>query len=166
MKVPYSCLFSPLTQVVFLASLLKEHVVSQLLTIPQRSRRGIGVRKKGSAVHQITLIISVNVSHWQNRISEATEELQSGHKAPITPLSLIFTLFCFCVNSTLLKIMIPKRGFCSDAIEDPSGVPQRTINWTVLKRAIFFLRVIIWRTFLHYKDPFCAMKRWMFFIKP
>jgi len=99
----YSCLFPPLTQVVFLASVLKEHFVSQLLTIPQRLRRGIELRKKGSAIHQVTLIISVNVSGSMRPLRSYSQDT----KLPITHLLLIFThdfLFVSIVKGVCIRL--------------------------------------------------------------
>ncbi len=52
---------------------------------------------------------------------------------------------------TLFKIKVPKGIFHSDAVGELFLVRQRTFQWTVLKRTIFFL---LWRTLENSKEPF------------
>ncbi len=55
---------------------------------------------------------------------------------------------------TILKIKVPKEGFCKDATEESVLVPQEPFSEQFLKEK----KILVWRIFLKSKEPFVEWK--------
>lgn len=79
--------------------------------------------------------------HWMSIMRTGTGILmnQNGNSSSLSIKTTISILF-ETKSPALLKIIVPKWSFWSDAIEKPILLPQITVHWTDLKRTIFLFK--------------------------